>query len=198
MTAQFPDNFIYKRKRYDLVAYSAGEPFNPRSLGFEPFGACSACWRGYVSDYALGAEDTLILKNLSLSLPDPQDGGGTERDIVPINGVIPSLREEGDSGLFNTRYENVGLPIVYTGGILIADGFIQELYVHMGFHPAWKYKRVHELIFEAGKLQAAHDRTLEMKALRKALKKKKLSPGTEARDPDIVAWIEKTFDRSYS
>ena len=44
----------------------------------------------------------------------------------------------------------------------LADGFIQNLYVHMGFHPAWKYREVHELLFEDGRLLHAQDRSAAM------------------------------------
>ena len=32
--------------------------------------------------------------------------------------------------------------------MLACEGFIDALYVHMGFHPAWKFEHVEELIFE--------------------------------------------------
>lgn len=51
-------------------------------------------------------------------------------------------------------YEFKDVPL--SGGLLLGEGFIQELYVHMGFHPAWKYLHVIELIFEGGQL---HKRT---------------------------------------
>lgn len=53
-------------------------------------------------------------------------------------------------------YEFKDVPIPLSGGLLLGEGFIQELYAHMGFHPAWKCLHVIELIFEGGQL---HKRT---------------------------------------
>ena len=51
--------------------------------------------------------------------------------------------------MFNNQYADVNYPIAYTGGLLLARGFIQKLYEHMGFHPAWKYEQVIELSEQA-------------------------------------------------
>lgn len=52
--------------------------------------------------------------------------------------------------------------IPFSSGLLLGDGFIRELYVHMGFHPAWKFERVVELIFEGGQLTRSHDRSEQL------------------------------------
>ncbi len=43
---------------------------------------------------------------------------------------------------------NLPAPISFTGGLPIAADFIQELYVHLGFHPAWKFREVHGIILD--------------------------------------------------
>ena len=196
MTAQFPDSFIYNDKEYDLVAYSAEEPFNPTQLGFNPVGACSACWRGYIAKYSLEADENLILKDLSLSLFEVT---GMEMKAIrgkSINGVLPA--QDDHLSFLNNHYENINLSLRYTGGMLIVDDFIQDLYVHMGFHPAWKYREVHELIFEEGRLRSANDRSAEMAEIRKDLAERSLRPDMDAGWKEIFAWIERTFDQKYS
>jgi hypothetical protein len=78
------------------------------------------------------------------------------------------------------------------GGLLLGAGFIEELYVHMGYHPAWKSKTVLELTFDDGRLDAVHDRSEPMAQRRAA--QGSLTP-TDLRDLD--AWIDITFDHSY-
>jgi hypothetical protein len=70
--------------------------------------------------------------------------------------------------MFNNHYEGLDYPLDYTGSLLIADGFIQALYVHGGFHPAWKFERVLELVFDAGRFVEVVDRSERMAEVRRA------------------------------
>jgi hypothetical protein len=70
--------------------------------------------------------------------------------------------------MFNNYYEDLNLPLDYTGSLLIADGFIQDLYVHRGFQSAWKFETVIELVFDAGRFIEAVDRSERMAAVRRA------------------------------
>ena len=145
MTAQEPDSFIYNNRNYHMVAYSAEEPINPASLGFEPVGLNSDCWRGYISVYSIDEDKRLILKHLYLGLYDPIEQLGKPIQGKPIGMVSPVTPDDYDDEFFflNNHYKDVDLIIDYGGGILIGNGFIDELYEHMGFHPAWKYGEVH-------------------------------------------------------
>ncbi len=79
-------------------------------------------------------------------------------------------------------------PIDFTGGLLVCDGFLREHYVHMGFHPAWKFTRVEELIFENGALTSREDVSQKMAAIREKL------AGT---DEALKAFIENAFKLDY-
>lgn len=84
----------------------------------------------------------------------------------------------------------------FTGGLLLAQDFIRELYVHMGFHPPWKYRVVHELSFTDGRLTAERDRSAAMEEIRQRLVARPLGPdGTD--QAELHRWIEQCFDRSY-
>ena len=74
-------------------------------------------------------------------------------------------------------YDGLREPIRFSGGLLLGEGFIEKLYVHMGFHPAWKYKTVREVIFEEGRVTEDLDRSREMKDLRARLTSEPLQPG---------------------
>ncbi len=77
-----------------------------------------------------------------------------------INGREPALPVD-QQPLFNNVYDNLNLPLPFSGGFLIARDFIRELYVHMGFHPAWKFREVWELLFDNGILKESQDVSLE-------------------------------------
>ena len=79
--------------------------------------------------------------------------------------------------------------------MLLGDGFALGQYVHMGFHPAWKYREVHELIFEAGRLVAAEHRSAELAEFRAFMEQRASEPPQDG--PELEAWISRCFDRSY-
>lgn len=57
----------------------------------------------------------------------------------------------------------IGLPINYTGDLIIGDDFLGEYYVYMGFQQPYTYENVKELKFEKGKLIEVKDHSLKMK-----------------------------------
>ena len=106
-----------------------------------------------------------MLGGLHVALRGPEERG-TVLDAAPaINGVAPTAPEERWAG-FNVVYEDLRLPVSFTGEMLIGDRFVRELYVHMGFHPAWKYRDVLKLTFERGRLIDKRDVRAEMAQLR--------------------------------
>jgi hypothetical protein len=64
-----------------------------------------------------------------------------------INDVMPVFYRE---STFDNTYNDLNLPIDLNGCILVASDFVQGLYVHMGFHSAWIYQNVFELIVSHG------------------------------------------------
>ena len=142
---------------------SAGELFTPASFGLFPIPASTACWRGNLALYTI-LDAHLELDTLYVNLREPQ--GPMINDVVPHP---PTDRY----GMFNNTYGNLNLPIPYTGSILIGTGFIQELYEHMGSHPAWKYRAVIELMFENGKWNSETDRSESMAELRRTIQEKR-------------------------
>ncbi|MDR2240046.1 MAG: hypothetical protein LBE33_06335 [Zoogloeaceae bacterium] len=182
MTAQIDDFFRYRKRKYAVAGISEGELFDPAWLGLSPVGSCSACWRGYQAVFAISGS-RLMLDTLDVELREPDQG-------PPINGVQP---DGSCRAWFNNHYKRLNYPLQYTGGLLLAAGFIRDLYEHMGFHPAWKYEKVVELVFDDGILIDESDRSEQIAAIRQ----KGTTSEPMSDENGIVAFIERAFDRSY-
>ncbi|WP_254509462.1 hypothetical protein [Anatilimnocola floriformis] len=196
MTAQINDAFHLDSVDYSLAGISEGDLFDPTLLGIEPVGTCTACYRGYQAVFGI-ADERLVLKTLHANLM--RDTKSYLRIAgPPINGVTPT-GEKGEHDWFNNHYENINYYLEYSGGILVADEFIRDLYVHMGFHPAWKYKRVRELIFESGRLLSNKDRSKQMAELRQSfLASRDMSDSSHMPSrKEIERFVEQAFDRTY-
>lgn len=196
MTAQINDVFRHKGTGFSISGISEGGLFDPSLLGMDPVGACTACYRGYQAVFAV-KRSRLVLDTLYVNLM--RDGGEYERLQGPmINGVIPT-GPDGEFELFNNHYEGIDYHLEYTGGLLLADEFIEELYVHMGFQSAWKYKRVIELIFANGILKEEHDRSARMAEIRKSIIESLDDDEFSQLPPEhkVREFIEQCFDRTY-
>lgn len=191
MTAQVPDYVFYLDKKFTLAAISDGELWVPEAESINPEPVCSACWRGYLATYRVH-NDVLELHELKLSYGQLSKG-----KPPPVGGRKPKRADDDETMGFNWTYPEIGMQLDYSGGLLLADGFIQELYVHMGFHPAWKYKHVHELVFENGRLAGAFDRSRQMAEFRQDLKDKPMQPSGDLDRATLTKWIERTFSRKY-
>jgi hypothetical protein len=196
MTAQIDDIFRYEDAEYAVCGISEGTLFNPSLLGLNPVGTCSACWRGYQAVFAI-ADSRLVLDTLHVNLLAGGEGYARQEG-PPINGVSPT-GPRGEHDWFNNHYDDLAYPLEYTGGLLLGDGFIRDLYVHMGFHPAWKYKAVIELVFESGILQAEFDRSRRMARFRERLLASRSSQDSSRMpsDSEIRQFIEQAFGRTY-
>ncbi len=199
MTAQIQDAFLYNGQSYALAGISEGELFDVTSLGLHPSMASTACWRGYQAIFGLdGGRLVVEALHVNLIARDDATGKATREEGPVIRGVRPTGAKE-RFDFFNNHYEALLHPLEYTGGLLLADGFIRDLYVHMGFHPAWKYERVVELVFDEGRLAAEHDRSAQMAEIRARFVRTEGEPasgGMPSRD-EIRAFVERSFDRRY-
>ena len=197
MTAQIDDNFIWKDQSYSVSGISEGSLFDISLLDLNPQGSCTACYRGYQAEFGV-VDSKLALRNLHCNLY--QEGDGYVREIGPaINGIPPKgPDEEKEYDWFNNHYEGIDYYLEYSGGILAADGFIDELYVHMGFHPAWKYKTVFEFVFENGILQSKNDRSEKVAEIRDFVAQQRQEhSGRKPDDEELRTFIVGSFDRSY-
>ena len=198
MTAQVHDRLLVYDQELDLVGVNGGELFAPRRYGLRPFRTSTACRRGYVCHYAV-RDDRLVLDQLFVSL---ELLGGQGRDRYAgqagpaINGVSPIFPNE-QSPHLNNRYDALNLETPFSGGLLAGAGFIRELYVHMGFHPAWKYQTVYELIVFAGQVTEVRNVSEGLVAIREAMSRRPLRPGPDADETELLSWIASTFKLHY-
>jgi hypothetical protein len=77
-------------------------------------------------------------------------------------------------------------------------------YSNMGFHPAWKYEIVHELIFEDGRLTQETDWSEKMAHIRQQFEQEinyegedPTIPDADASKDEIHKWISDCFSRAY-
>jgi hypothetical protein len=185
MTAQVNDSFRYRDTEYTLAGISEGELFDISAFGLELDRFCSACYRGYVALFAV-TQNRLVLDALRVRLKN-------SGEVPVINGVKPFL-EYG-----KPHYEGLDYRLEYSGGVLLANGFIDSLYVHMGFHSAWKFETVIELIFDAGILKKEIDRSNRMAEIREMVVNfRNESDATRAPvKTSITRFVERAFDRTY-
>ena len=194
MTAQINDTVFHRKIRFSLAGISGRGLVEPTTFGFEPVAMSTACWRGYVANYTV-EDDQLFLTSLEVGLP-------TKEALLAKAGRGPVLfgTSAQPGKWFGFLYEGFKQPVPFTGGLLLAEGFIRDLYVHMGFHPAWKYERVREVLCEEGHVLEDHDRCKEMAEVRR--KAVENMGGTKERDrqrtrEEISTWVAGCFSREY-
>jgi hypothetical protein len=183
MTAQINDSFLLQDQKFSLVGFDSESLFHPAEYGMQPLPRITSCWRGFVCTYKT-LYNRLFLDTLQVNL---------DQEGPAIHNVRPEFPA---GGTFNNVYHELNLHIDYSGGMLVADGFIRELYVHMGFPPAWKYETVFELIFSDGTLLEKKDVSQQMAELRRKMTRKPLQPGPDTPRQKLEDWIASTFKRS--
>ena len=196
MTAQIDDYFMINDMNLSISGISGKELFDPSSLGLKPVSSCTACWRGYQAVYAI-SESRLVLDKFYVGLFTDQDNY-IPLDGPPINGVLPTLSKN-KNDWFNNHYIGLDHQLDYTGGLLLTSGFIEELYVHMGFHPAWKYEFVYELVFSKGILKEEYDRSKQIANIRNKIQLSGMNEKstTALSREEIQDMIDGSFDRTY-
>ncbi len=191
VTAQVPDTVWLDGEQLAIAGVSGHGLFDPAERGLKPAMFSTACWRGFVCTYAVDA-GRLVLDALHLGAGSQIDG----QDVAPgaplLGGTAERLTIAAGGGY---AYQNLGWPVPFTGGLLLGADFIRATYVHMGFHPAWKFERVMEILLDHGSVQAVHDRSAEVAGRRRVIE------SGAAGHPDGprggVDWIERTFTLDY-
>ncbi len=185
MTAQAPDMVTFDGAEWALVGIDGQGLFDPAAWDLRPIALNTAEWRGFVCRYAV-EDDRLRLAHLSIGLRE-EDGAALDR----LPGVV---RVVGERVRWNVDFEGVDVP--FTGTLVLGQGFIRDLYVHMGFHPPWKWERVVRLELDDGHVTASTDESARMARERQDRKGAPLKPGPGADRRTVSQWILDTFDRS--
>ncbi|MDV3002426.1 MAG: hypothetical protein N5P05_004081 (plasmid) [Chroococcopsis gigantea SAG 12.99] len=191
MTAQISDTFVYLKCRFSLAGINGSSLFHPEQIGLEVEPISTACWRGFKSTYTI-ADERLYLSRLRVGLSESDRSLADRGEGLVCFGK--KLQRTGQDGYGFSDFLH---PVDFTGGLLLASNFIKEMYVHMGFHPAYKYREVHELIFDSGTLLSAVDRSEQMREFREMLSGEPLSPTNPLDGRAIQAWVERAFSLDY-
>ncbi|MEL7509817.1 MAG: hypothetical protein AAFN42_21000 [Cyanobacteria bacterium J06554_1] len=159
MTAQMSDHFRYQDVDYSIIVSRPRRLFSPTIFGLEPVMLHTACYRGFVVHYALNNRQLMVEKFL-VGLTEKDGEQSVPKVGPPINGISPTTESQKPS--HQNWYNDFNYPFKYTGGILLGNDFMRDLYVHGGTHPVWKYKTVIELSFNDGILLQAFDRSQQI------------------------------------
>ena len=191
MTAQAMDLVRWRDRTWALVGIDGGPLFDPGDFGIVPHMLHTAAWRGFICTYGV-AHDGLRLEGLQIGFDQATNERALAGSPPIIGGATPE--QQGTGSVWH--YDGAELPIAFTGALRIGDGFVRELYVHMGFAPAWKFEEVHELRFEAGRLRSSEDLSADMRREREQATRQPLKPTQWSSLHRIAEWIRTTFDRS--
>lgn len=201
MTAQVSDKVNFEECVYAIAAICGGDLFSPSQIGVKPIATSSASWRGFHCEYLVEG-DRLLLSQLVIGL----DAGDVKLGRIRIFEKTPEpcgftgrKNSEHDLGIHPRNYliGNLREPIPFSGGLLLGHDFIRELYVHMGFHPAYKFRKVIELILEDGRMTHAFDRSEEAAMIRARLDKLDINGADHRPTRDIQQFIEDAFSLDY-
>ncbi len=88
MTAQFSDQFNYKEEEYSIAGISGEGLFSPYKYGLSPHGSCTACWKGFITTYAI-RENRLVLHALDINIDEGKRKFPWNSKTPKINGVKP-------------------------------------------------------------------------------------------------------------
>ncbi|TFG13118.1 hypothetical protein EU537_07345 [Candidatus Thorarchaeota archaeon] len=180
MTGQIPDFVLYHGEEYDLVGIDGRGLLSPHDFGLAPKSPHTACWRGFVMYYEC-KENRLTLQGMDV-----------HSDAAPmINGAKPE--ERGESS-FRYHYEGIDVEVPFTGTLILARDFIDEMYVHMGFQRPHAFKTVIELTVENGHILQSRELSSQMEEQRKQNPHKDAVPGS-SREEDVMQWIKDRFSR---
>ena len=196
MTAQISDTFRYRKKARSLAGLNGSGLFDPAQYGITPVMISTACWRGFNCTYEV-QDGGLFLTQVHLGLSEEDQAKAARGDGPKLFGKIPKQhmvrRRPRDF-----MVDDIREPVPFTGGLLLGDDFIMDLYVHMGFHPAYKFRVVHELLFDSGRLTEENDRSARMAEYREIIASKPQELGNEASRAEIEQWVEQCFNFDYT
>ena len=204
MTAQIPDIVTYRGQQYSVAGVQGRGLFKPEDHGLVAQALSTACWRGFHCAYSV-EDEALFLDQVNIGLSEEDFSGAAQVFGRAFESYTfeATRREKGSSVpvtvvAHDKRVRGLHQPTRFSGGLLLGREFIREMYVHMGFHPAHKFRVVHELIFEDGNLQKAFDRSEKMANFRNSMTSDQGRPERKPSKQEIEEWIKSTFSLDYA
>ena len=165
MTAQIQDTVEYKETTYLLIDYRGKSPFDPERHGLEVIGKSSICWRGYACAYRI-ENKTIQLETLEASVGRYDGPKYVELELPRINKV-EGKRQESNGQVFNAKYEHLHLQLPYSGTLILAKDYNENLGEPTGMESEWMFNLVLEVTFKDGILKEVKDLSGEIESIRK-------------------------------
>ncbi len=158
MTAQLDDTFIWQERRLAILERTDRSLFNPEKFGLRVGSAMRTdCWDSHFAAFHVD-EEQLYMHELNIGyqgLNEFQEFGG----VMPIPGS-----DDSDSEMGFVLYRNFRVPLSFTGGLLIGEGYIPGG-VGTRFD---NYQNVIELSFSEGRLSHRQNVSTAVRAFRNA------------------------------
>jgi hypothetical protein len=181
VTAQISDSVVHLGRTFTLAGINGTGLFEPREHGIQPDTGFTDNRRGFYCTYEV-ADGAFWLKDAYIALPHGRELFGRRPEYLKQDYVY--------------AYRKLHTPVSFNGTLLLASGLLRDLTVHMGFHPAWKFNEVHELLVENGQVLCAEDRSAHMAAVRALLASQPLRPSSRD-DKEVAEWISRCFRLDY-
>ncbi len=150
------DTIISDDMPFFILKCEVKDIFQPEIFGISPIWSNDQHFE-YSSTFYI-KEYQLFLKNLTIA---------ADRGYPVINGIEP-VPLFSEIGIETVQYNNIMVPIKFTGAIVIGNALIKNY----GFDeeiPCYGYKTVRELIFHDGKVVTTVDHSKAMQRIRKNL-----------------------------
>jgi hypothetical protein len=209
MTAQIKDGFRYRKKSHSLAGINGSGLFDPAQHKIMPVAHSTNCWRGYYCTYEVEGR-ALLLTEVHLGLGKKDEVAAARGEGPLLFGKVPRRytehgeRRDWSTGEVTTSWESsyfkidgIREPIPFTGGLLIGDDFIREMYFYTVFQPACTFRTVHELMFDSGRLIEEHNRSAQMAEFREMISSRRLKPGSQASEAEIEEWARRCSSLEY-
>src|SRR5438093_278670 len=173
MTAQISDVVLYRAKPHSIAGINGSGLFDPTEHGLRPVPVSTACWRGYHCTYDV-AGNTLLLRQVNIGLGEEDRALAERGDGPKLFGQVPrrytihghsmdlstgAVKSSWESNDF--LYSGLLEVVPFSGGLLLGADFLWGLYVHLGFHPAWKFREVHELRDQGFQVEGLEEEVVE-------------------------------------
>ena len=192
MTQQIHDYLTVDKHTYLIVGVKGIRYFKPTTYGLRPAVISSACWRGFFCGFQVKTS-WLRLDDLYMGHRVKAREDAAASPPPDLFGVVPRWDRKEECWWYR-RLDHV---VPYSGGLLVADGLLRTGYINMGFHPAFKFTTVRELLFKQGRLVETIDHSGQMQLVREELAALPPDSAYELTSEQQLGWIASTFTLEY-
>jgi hypothetical protein len=179
MTTQATDLVLWEELEYRLLGNSGGPLFDPKDQGLRPISVMSANWRGFVCRYAVRAGSLRLdwlLFNTRLERRRAENAPtvfGRRAEVAWHDDIFRSFGldwlglNSGASEMARLLYEDLDVPMAYTGGLLLAKDWVKEAEdLPRHCQRISHYSDVREVILLDGRVTHQYERSSEIAAIR--------------------------------